>query len=844
MEDSEGEGAPSRLLWVGNVAADASEALLIQTFAKYGAVDYVSVYPARSYAFIEFRDLEDAKEAKAELQGRLVKGQSLRIEFARPAKPSRHLWIWGVSETITKDQLEAEFKKFGPLDDFRLLRDRNSALAEFRKIQDASAAVKGLNKKKIQGEELRVDFLRSQSAKRGHTGMESFSQTVTEERVSKEGVPSETLWIGFPPPSRVDEDGLRRAFILFGEVERITTFPDRSYCFVQFRNVDEATRAKEGLQGRLLNDPRILIRFSSNEVAPKRTAGYLIPPTHQRGSVAHSEMGGLRPSGAFEWPGSALNMQLSNRYSAVQHDTNRSTKGFVRSAGGTSAGILAAPLVRGGVPDARLDGNEFFADSRLSSGDIMNRSILEGPGIADRDYAQREHKRANLGTTGYSEGYVESSNFDARYIEGHGKAWMGAHDPWQSNVHTGSRVYKGGQAGLEKGNTDTTFMTGNVSRDQGAIWKGSIAKAGVFVCHVQSFSVGKGIDSSLPGVVNCVARTSLDLLAQHFYQATDFGIIYFVPDGDSESTSYKEFVNYLGDKHRAGVANTGDGTTLFLVPPSDFAENDLKLHGDCLFGLVIKPRQADSIPPNYHQQPTLPPLHGHQQQYAYSQPTTAMQEELVESTSSAGTMIPPSEPEGPPWTSEIGYSTSSLLAAPQIRPQDDAAVTNGAGTPSNVESVETASHDAESRVNINDAVQDQSRISFQSLSGNPHYWNPTSVSSTPTDPFSQMSVAEGIHDARPTGGLEQVIANLQTGSKDSTSATQMLLRQALLAQSGATDGFEPSGSTSQDALKTGLIRRDGAGEGEANNRFQATLQLAAALLQRMHNGKGSAGPTS
>lgn len=82
------------------------------------------------------------------------------------AKPSRHLWIWGVSETITKDQLEAEFKKFGPLDDFRLLRDRNSALAEFRKIQDASAAVKGLNKKKIQGEELRVDFLRSQSAKR------------------------------------------------------------------------------------------------------------------------------------------------------------------------------------------------------------------------------------------------------------------------------------------------------------------------------------------------------------------------------------------------------------------------------------------------------------------------------------------------------------------------------------------------------------------------------------------------------------------------------------------------------------------------------------------------------
>ena len=82
------------------------------------------------------------------------------------AKPSRHLWIWGVSESLTKEKLEAEFRKFGPLEDFKLLRDRNSALAEFKNIQDASAAIKGLNKKSIHGDELRVDFLRSQPVKR------------------------------------------------------------------------------------------------------------------------------------------------------------------------------------------------------------------------------------------------------------------------------------------------------------------------------------------------------------------------------------------------------------------------------------------------------------------------------------------------------------------------------------------------------------------------------------------------------------------------------------------------------------------------------------------------------
>jgi RNA recognition motif-containing protein len=71
-----------------------------------------------------------------------------------------------VGESLTKENLEAEFRKFGPLEDFKLLRDRNSALAEFKNIQDASAAVKGLNKKLIHGDELRVDFLRSQPAKR------------------------------------------------------------------------------------------------------------------------------------------------------------------------------------------------------------------------------------------------------------------------------------------------------------------------------------------------------------------------------------------------------------------------------------------------------------------------------------------------------------------------------------------------------------------------------------------------------------------------------------------------------------------------------------------------------
>jgi RNA recognition motif. (a.k.a. RRM, RBD, or RNP domain) len=77
--------------------------------------------------------------------------------------------------------------------------------------------------------------------------------------------PTNVLWIGYPPDVKIDEQLLHNAMILFGEIERIKCFAARRYAFVEFRSTDEARRAKEGLQGRLFNDPRIRIVYSSSE---------------------------------------------------------------------------------------------------------------------------------------------------------------------------------------------------------------------------------------------------------------------------------------------------------------------------------------------------------------------------------------------------------------------------------------------------------------------------------------------------------------------------------------------------------------------------------------------------
>lgn len=96
--------------------------------------------------------------------------------------------------------------------------------------------------------------------------------------------PSEILWIGFPSNLNVDETALRMTFSPFGEIIRIATFPGRSYAFVHYRDVASASRARETLNGKLFNNPRVHISFARSEAAlseaPGSGATRRSPPRH------------------------------------------------------------------------------------------------------------------------------------------------------------------------------------------------------------------------------------------------------------------------------------------------------------------------------------------------------------------------------------------------------------------------------------------------------------------------------------------------------------------------------------------------------------------------------------
>ncbi|KAJ9189174.1 hypothetical protein P3X46_000500 [Hevea brasiliensis] len=582
---------PSSNLWAGNLAAGVSDSDLMDLFAKYGVLDSFTTYTSRSYAFLYFKRVEDAAAAKEALQGTVLRGSPLKIEFARPAKPCKHLWVGGFSPAVSREQLEQEFLKFGQIEEFKFHRDRNTVFIEYVKLEDASEAMRNMNGKRIGGDQIRVEFLRLQSLRRehfyefrdskesqfsvAHSGVKQ-AQHSQLSGGQREGLPSNVLWVGYPPSVQIDEQMLHNAMILFGEIERIKSFPSRHYSFVQFRSVDEARRAKEGLQGRLFNDPRITITYSSSELAPGKEYSTLSPGVkgtrpeifneHLLGSSQLEILDHHRPMGLHTFPGQLLPKYNDLAPLLVVRDGNSNIPMGPnwRRLSPPASGILPSPGSRIRPP---------------------MRSVSTGWDVLDP--SQREPKRSRIDPPVP----IDDDSFASRKIDDRGLGLDKTYrlGPATDGGISGPFVNVQGKRSLSPVGVRGTIGSHQRRLGNDYIWRGIIAKGGTPVCHARCVPIDKGIESELPEVVNCSARTGLDMLTKHYAEAIGFDIVFFLPDSEDDFASYTEFLRYLGSKNRAGVAKFDDGTTLFLVPPSDFLTKVLKVAGpERLYGVVLK----------------------------------------------------------------------------------------------------------------------------------------------------------------------------------------------------------------------------------------------------------------
>ncbi|KAH1104876.1 hypothetical protein GYH30_038279 [Glycine max] len=597
----EGEelGSPTNNLWVGNLPPEVIDSNLMELFAPYGSLDSLISYSSRTFAFVLFRRVEDAKAAKSNLQGAWLRGFQIRIEFARPAKPCKQLWVGGFSPAVAREDLEAEFWKFGKIEDFKFFVDRGTACVEFLNLDDAIRAMKVMNGKRLGGGQICVDFLRPQSTRRDFLVDHGQFQTRPQHlqpSIGRNSQPSKILWIGFPPSFQIDEQMLHNAMILFGEIDKIKIFPSRHYSFVEFRSTDEAQRAKEGLQGRLFNDPRITIMYSSSEPAP----GKDYPGFYPGGKEP------IRDGLVNEYP---FRLQQTDVFGHNRPMVPNNFPGQLPPGHNVPMGPFGSqglePLISG--PDFNEMGPSWKRPSPPAPG--MLPSPVPGSGIGPPTRStsgawdvlginqfQRDSKRSRI----HDAWLIGDAPFPLRYIDDRG---LGLEQPFAIDP-----VIDGGGSGPNShlgpvGTRITSGVPDSVQPDIDHIWRGIIAKGGTPVCCARCVPIGKGIGTEIPGVVDCAARTGLDMLKKHYADAIGFDIVFFLPDSEEDFASYTEFLHYLKAKHRAGIAKLVDNTTLFLVPPSDLLTKVFKVTGpERLYGVVLK---FPSVPSSTYMQQAM-----------------------------------------------------------------------------------------------------------------------------------------------------------------------------------------------------------------------------------------------
>ncbi|XP_048434258.1 flowering time control protein FPA [Pyrus x bretschneideri] len=605
LDSKSGKAPPSRNLWVGNLSHSVVEEDLVNPFLQFGELESVAFHPGRSYAFLKFNREDDAIAAMDSLQGLLVAGNPLRIEFTKADKSSAPSREEDYSQRRDEQRTAPRGSPFYQ--------------REFRPRQDSP---------------------------------EQFYQEKSNMS-DKNAEPSAVLWIGFPALLRVDEMILRKAFSPFGEIEKITAFPGRTYAFVRFRSEVSACRAKEALQGKLFGNPRVHICFAKSETGSANSGrnSMSVPPSPhfqvngRSGSsenfqedtkfgsftgnpsirsphyfpdfdAGNSDSYGFKRKGNL-WRGEN-NMFELRRYKEMRSELGLSEdmydpQGSPKRETYAHLNDYSQRFPQTSQPieepwDLQEDIHFFNGAKKLKTESFLSNK--EFPEYPQSDYNPERH--------GFSRSYSDFPQADSsnRNFEGgpfgynqipdrpmslppaleeRGDRWKESYDDFQ--VSSGSHLANP---------VDRRRFTPEPDRPSFNVWKweGTIAKGGTPVCNARCFPVGKLLDFTLPEFLDCTARTGLDMLSKHYYQAASAWVVFFAPQSDADIGYYNEFMHYLGEKQRAAVAKLDDKNTLFLVPPSDFSEKVLKVPGKLsISGVVLRLENPSSNFGSVHQQP-------------------------------------------------------------------------------------------------------------------------------------------------------------------------------------------------------------------------------------------------
>ncbi|KAF7323996.1 RNA-binding protein nrd1 [Mycena kentingensis (nom. inval.)] len=149
---------PGRTVYIGNLPPSASVDELLN-LVHFGPLESIRVLPEKSCVFLSFLDASTAAAffADATLRKLTLHAQELKIGWGKPSPvpaqvmqaiaqsgASRNVYLGGLDENMTEEQLRDELSKFGLIDQVKIVRDKNIGFVHFLSISIATKVVNTL----------------------------------------------------------------------------------------------------------------------------------------------------------------------------------------------------------------------------------------------------------------------------------------------------------------------------------------------------------------------------------------------------------------------------------------------------------------------------------------------------------------------------------------------------------------------------------------------------------------------------------------------------------------------------------------------------------------------------
>ncbi|KAJ3016212.1 hypothetical protein HKX48_004154 [Thoreauomyces humboldtii] len=311
-------GLHTRHLWIGDMPLETTEREVQEAFGHYGRIVEIKMLPlrkGRASGFLAFAT--KAAASKAMKADNLIHGSrvSVRInsrfaDLPDPDEPENftgvqavpitiprgYLQVSGLPAGVSTESLLTEFQRFGRVLDIRRDHNAPTAIVEFERAPDANNARNLARTFELWGIGARVAVTTASGEviKPAHIVERSVPREILyppqavpyQARAPIRRGHTETCSLYLPlVPSAVTEAELQTLCEPFGELENVRLIPGKldprtSMAFINYRELEAAKRAYNGLSGRHLFGQRDALKIEYAQSAPlaRRTVEHAGPP--------------------------------------------------------------------------------------------------------------------------------------------------------------------------------------------------------------------------------------------------------------------------------------------------------------------------------------------------------------------------------------------------------------------------------------------------------------------------------------------------------------------------------------------------------------------------------------